>query len=116
MSLALLYLERKKVFPETHYSFGLGSLVLVAGITLDCLGREYSAHLSEDRYLFLRMMSLVILWMGGFVFCYGARAFRSAAFPLLFNLLMVPLPASVMEKPIILVQHGSAAVLNLFYL
>src|SRR5215469_8348060 len=38
MSLALLYLERKKVFPETHYSFGLGSLVLVAGITLDCLG------------------------------------------------------------------------------
>ena len=28
---------------------------------------------------------------------------------------MVPLPDSVMEKPIVLVQHGSAEVLSLFY-
>jgi exosortase len=115
MSLGLLYLERKKVFRETHYSFGLGALVLVGGITLACFGREYSAQLSQDSYLFLSITSLVILWMGGFVFCYGARAFCSGVFPLLFNLLMVPLPDSVMEKPIVLVQHGSAEVLSLFY-
>ncbi len=89
--------------------------MLAGGITLDCFAREYSARLSEDSYLFLSIVSLVVLWMGGFVFCYGARAFRSGAFPLLFSLLMVPLPRSVMDKSIVLVQHGSAEVLHLFY-
>ena len=115
MSLALLFFERKKVFRETHYSIGPGALVLLGGVTLAGFARVYSTGLGADSYLFLRIVSLVILWMGGFVVCYGAQAFRFGAFPLLFNLLMIPLPGSVMEKPIVLVQHGSAEVLNLFY-
>jgi len=71
--------------------------------------------LSQGNYLFLKILSVVTLWIGGFVLCYGTQAFRDRGFPLRFSLLMVPLPHSLMDKPIQIIRHGSAEVASLFF-
>ena len=42
--------------------------------------------------------------------CYGAGTFKRAAFPLLFLLWIVPLPAFVLDKAVELLRTGSASV------
>lgn len=115
VSLTLLYLGRQRIFADAGYSWGLGALLLLLGIVGDWSSTEYSARLAPDSDLFLRILSLVAVWIAAFILCYGIRAFRSGAFPLLFTLLIVPIPGSIMEKPIVLVQHGSAEVASLLF-
>jgi len=115
MGLALLYWERKRVPLTLHNSPGVGALVLLTGINLTGLAVGYSTRLSQDGYLFLRILSVVTLWIGGFVLYYGTPAFRDRGFPLRFSLLMVPLPHSLMHKPIEVIRHGSAEVASLFF-
>ena len=98
-----------------RYALGVGTSVLLGGITMAGLTVEYSTLLSRDNYLFLEILSLVIIWIGGFVLCYGTQAFRARGFPLRFSLLMVPLPHFLMHKPIEVIQHGSAEIASLFF-
>ena len=68
-----------------------------------------AAVTGEPEYrLSLAMLGLVMFWAGGFVFCYGLRAFGSAAFPILLLLFMVPLPPAVLTAIIVFLQKGSA--------
>jgi exosortase len=115
MALVVLYLERRGISQTVHYAFGARALVLLSGIALDCLPVAYSTRLSQDTNLFLRIMSLVTLWIAGFVLCYGTRSFRTGGFALRFSLLMVPLPPCLMHKPIEVIQHGSAEIASLFF-
>ena len=115
MGLAVLYWEKKRAPLSLHSSLGVGAPVLLAGITVNCLAVGYSTRLSQDSYLFLRILSLVTLWIGGFVLCYGTQAFRARGFPLRFSLLMVPLPRFLMDKPIEVIRHGSAEVASLLF-
>lgn len=48
--------------------------------------------------------------LSAFTFNYGAKAFRAGAFPLLFLLLMVPLPDPVLEAAIAGLRNGSAII------
>ena len=52
-------------------------------------------------------LSLVLVWIGGFIICYGFAALRAAVFPLLFLLLMVPLPDVILDRIIHALQVGS---------
>ena len=56
-----------------------------------------------------------MIWLGAFLLCYGSRATRAAAFPLLFLLLVVPLPEAVLEKTIYLLQQGSTEIAYLLF-
>jgi exosortase len=49
-----------------------------------------------------------MVWIAAFVLCYGISAFRTAAFPLLFLLLMIPMPARMAESAVSFLQKGSA--------
>jgi exosortase len=103
----LVYLERRKIFARVEYCLGYGMLGVIAGF-----GGFYASHgrlfLSSSRpQLSLMALSLVFVWMGGFVCCYGTRALKAAAFPSLFLLLMVPLPDSLMDRIIGALQAGS---------
>jgi len=115
LALVVLYLERTRISQGVHYALSAGALVLLGGIALDCMAVEYSTRMNQDSNLFLRILSLVLLWIGGFVLCYGAQAFRARGFPLRFSLLMVPLPRILMHKPIEVIQYGSADVASLFF-
>jgi exosortase len=51
--------------------------------------------------------AIVVLWLGGFLFIYGAAAFKTAIFPLLFLVFCIPIPIPVLNKTIDILRLGS---------
>jgi exosortase len=110
LSLYLLYVERKVVFRELRSSIALGSALIVTGAALYWRAMVHSSLQSPAEYLPGATLAIVLVWMGGFLICYGYRAWRAAIFPLLFLLLMVPLPEPVLDRTIYLLQVGSTSL------
>ena len=108
ISAALFLLERKRIFShvETRWVMGLG--LLFAGIVFNWIGFRHSASLSENDRLAIAIFSLVVIFIGEFVLCYGARALQTSLFPVLFLFLMVPIPDSLLDRVIYWLQTWSA--------
>ena len=115
VSASLFFLERKTIFShvETRWRAGLG--LFVAGALFYWLGRRYFASSSENDHLSIAIFSVVVIWVGGFVLCYGLRAFRKGLFPVLFLFLMVPIPDFLLSQAIFWLQSGSAEVSHAFF-
>lgn len=115
ISFFLMYAARDNVFVETQTSIGLGSALVALGLSAFGLASRHS-FLGEDRpYLFQASLSIVLIWIGGFLLCYGRRAARAAVFPLMFLLLMVPLPDAILARVIHLLQEGSTEIAFLIF-
>jgi exosortase len=108
ISAFLIYLERKRIFLTPRYcpSIGVPGLLL-AGILWFSLQTPLSSLHSTDR-LAVAATLIVLAWISMFVLFYGTGSFKAAAFPLLFLLLMSPLPAVVAEHIVSVLQKGSA--------
>jgi exosortase len=113
--LGLFFVERRNVFHRVHYSLGAGTILLAAGIALGASAAKSFPLSGVETRLCLEILGLVIVWIGAFVFCYGTEAAHAGAFSLLFMLLFIPLPHSLLAQPIAFVQHGSAAVTSLLF-
>lgn len=87
---------------------GLAALAL--GIVGLVAAHAQGASLNANDRFSLVGASLVVVWIGGFVGIYGTRGFRAAMFPLLFLVLMVPVPSGVLEWVIGFLQRGSTEV------
>jgi exosortase len=81
---------------------------LAAGIALFCLAQTRFATLSRNDRVSVVMLAIVLVWMAGFLLCYGAQVFRAALFPLLFLLLAIPIPAVALDNIVLVLQKGSA--------
>ncbi len=68
-----------------------------------------------SKHLSAAILGLVIIWAGGFLTCYGVHAARAALFPLLFLLLMVPLPDAILSRIIDALQRGSVEISLLLF-
>jgi len=108
ISLALIYLERASIFRESWYCRSVGMLLLLPGILLSCIAEARSFSLNQNDRLSIEVLALVLVWIAGFVLCYGPRSFRAAIFPLFFLLLMVPLPQPMLDEVVLGLQKGSA--------
>jgi len=106
----LLYLERQRVFAVTRTSIAPGISLSLVGIAFYWLANTSSFPQQGNWPLSLETFSIVVVWVGGFLFCYGFAALRAAAFPLLFLLLMVPLPEAILDRVIYALQAGSTEV------
>jgi len=115
VSLGLIYIERKKIFAYVRYGLGVGGIVLAASVTLGWLGRGFVLPPGSDGILSLEILSLTIFWVGAFIFCYGTKAVGAGVFPLMFLLVMVPLPSTLLDFPVAFVQHGSAGVTSVVF-
>jgi exosortase len=104
ISGVLVYLRRKTIFAEPRYCTSVGVPLLVLGASI-CLA---AGKRSADSLTFL-MAGIVLLWIAGFICCYGIRSFKAGLFPLLFLLLIVPVPTFWLEKAVVFLQRGSAA-------
>jgi exosortase len=112
-SVYLLCLKRREVFSKLKCSFFLGSTLFLAGMILGWVA--YVPSRVDNNYLSIEILGLVVLWTSGFVLCYGAHAFRVARFPLLFLLLMVPIPDFLIDEATLFLQSGSATVAYWFF-
>jgi len=110
VAFSLLYIERKRVFSVTSTSISSGIGLALGGAILYWLVNRNFFPLEGNEPLSLEAFSIVFVWLGGFLLCYGFAAFRAAAFPLLFLLLMVPLPDRVLDRTIHALQVGSTEI------
>lgn len=110
VSLALLWLERKQIFRVVDSSPRTGVAVMLLGAILFGFAQQRSGSLTQNDYLSAAILSIVIIWIGAFISCYGVEVFRGARFPLLFLFFTVPIPDLILGKVIFALQKGSAEV------
>jgi exosortase len=110
MSASLVYFQRRIVFANARYCLWKSIPLLVVGIGTFWLAQEYLTSLGEQDRLSVVVLSIVVLWMAGFLLCYGAQSFRAALFPLLFLLLMIPIPTVALDSIVLGLQKGSAVM------
>ena len=108
VSVYFLLLKRNQISLAIDYSFKAGIILLMIGILLFWFEEKNGLGLSQSSHLSLAVLSALIFWIGGFVLFYGVKAFKIAAFPLLFLLFMVPIPKKALETIIYLLTWGSA--------
>ena len=107
VSAALLYLTRKRVLATVSFwvPAGVFFLILLMGFFY---AAAHASAMDPSVYLSLSILLFAACVISAFVFCYGTHAFRTGMFPLLFLLLMTPLPDAVLERFISMLQNGSA--------
>jgi exosortase len=115
MVLSLFVVERKKIFQQLSYSVRSGALIMLAGLATAGVAAVSLTGLGAGWRQALEMLGLVTVWTGCFVLCFGNKASRAAVFPLLFSLLLVPLPPPLMAKSMDCVRHGSADVTGFLF-
>jgi len=111
----LLYIERQHIFSITRTSVGSGIALMLTGVILYWLANRPPFPQDGNWPLYLGAFSVVLVWIGGFVLCYGLAAFRAGAFPLLFLLLMIPFPDVVLDRVIHALQTGSIEIAYLAF-
>jgi len=115
ISFFLLYLEKQKIFSITRTSVASGASLALLGVLLYWLVNRSSFPLEGNWRLCLETLCVVLVWIAGFLLCYGFVALRAAAFPLLFLLLMVPLPDVIVDRAIYALQSGSTEISYLIF-
>jgi exosortase len=109
ISACLVYLARQKIFLESRPCPRVGIPLLLIAITLYYILRAGSSSFGQGvAGLSVQMLAIVLVWIAGFVCCYGTQSSRAAVFPLTFLALVIPLPPSLLEKTVVTLQRGSA--------
>jgi exosortase len=116
VSIYLAYIKRKEIFAKVNYLFVVGIPVLLLGIALFLGGILWGASLDKNNYASLIAFSIFIFINGAFILLYGIQAYRTALFPLLFLIFIVPIPTALMDNIIYFLQVGSTEFTNLLFL
>jgi len=116
VSIYLIYIKRKEIFAQVNYLFVVGIPVLLLGIALFLGGILWGAPLDNNNYASLIAFSIFIFMNGAFILLYGISAYRTALFPLLFLIFIVPIPTALMDNIIYFLQVGSTELTNLLFL
>jgi exosortase len=110
ITIALVLLERRKIFSQVATGWWGGSSLLGAGAFLYVFAPGLTASASPNDQLSGAMFSIVVMWIGAFTLCYGTHALRRGLFPLLFLVLMVPIPDALLNQAITWLLRGSAEI------
>lgn len=116
IGIGLVWLSRRNIFRNPQYSPAAGLALMGGGLALFFLAAS-SSHREAAYILSASVLAAVVVWTGAFVCCYGTQTARSAMFPLLFLLLMIPIPPWFVDHVVVALQRGSAeAAYRLFRL
>lgn len=116
VSIYLIYIKHKEIFAQINYSFVAGIPILILSIFLFLGGIIWGTSLDKNNYASLIFFSIFIFINGAFILLYGPQAYRSALFPFLFLIFIVPIPTALMDNIIYFLQVGSAEFTNLLFL
>ena len=115
VSLSLLYLNRRNLFLVKGGCPLAGRALVGGGLILRWTGARFGPGLDDNDQLSIVMLGLFLSWIGIFVSFYGLKAARVSLFPLLFLLLIVPLPTVIIARVIVWLQTGSAACAHFLF-
>lgn len=110
LTAGLIWMNRHAVFVRVTTSLISGAACLLAGGLIEALRWRLGETAQGGTALSLAVLAVVLVVWSGFLFCYGAGAFRAALFPMLFLLLAVPLPVALVDRLILWLQQGSSEV------
>jgi exosortase len=110
ITICLIYMEREAVFRKTAGSRTIAACLFSIGVLLYVFTRKFGESISAAGFLAMAILGFLFLVWSGFSWIYGSHAFRAGLFPLLFLLLMIPLPVSAVDRIILWLQWGSADV------
>jgi len=110
ISICMIYMEREAVLQRTGGTSRFAAPLFSIGILFYALSGKFGLPISADASLALAILGFLFLIWSGFYWVFGSRAFCAGLFPLLFLLLMVPLPESVIDRFIVWLQWGSGDV------
>lgn len=113
LSAALIISERARIFRNVRYSLRAGLGIIAAAVLIGILFGANAPVGDQNSAFALEVLSLVVVWIGAFILCYGRAAFQSGIFALLFLLLTVPIPDFLLGKVIYSVRYGSAEIVSL---
>ena len=122
ISVFVLYREQREIFAGVNADHGLKratapAIALVFAGLLGALFTMGAVNLPAEYALSIKVVTVVVVWAAIFAVCYGAQILRAASFPFLLLLLLVPIPANVMDKIVTSLQWGAAdATYRLFHL
>jgi len=108
VSVALIYLEWRPLRTMVTLGVRAGCVFLAIAALIACASLVWSASLPSDVQLSIKMVALVLSWIGAFVLCFGSQASRQVLFPLCFLFGLVPVPQLLLNQIIALLQTGSA--------
>lgn len=111
ISLFFIFLRRKKLSASISKNGVVLSLTLFVLAVLFYL-LAIKAHLPIDVSLTISIATLIVAWIGSFIFCFGFDTFRTFLFPLLFLFWLVPWPLSFLNTAISFLQQTSATAVN----
>lgn len=104
-SATIIYLERRRIFSagsSRSIDFKIIAALFVAEIAI------ISACFVIPDALAPCILALIVFWVTSFTLCFGSVAVTRARFALLFLLLMIPIPDSLLNKIIHFLQVQSA--------
>lgn len=115
ISAAVVYLERNKLFARLSSDKLLGTAFLFLTGVLALVCRLAGSGPAFGWQLSGWILTLILVWVSGFAFLFGRAALKNASFPLLFLLLMVPIPNFLLDRIIHLLQEGSAWITGVLF-
>jgi exosortase len=115
ISAWVLFVERQKIFLDISSNKVLGGSLLFLASCAALVARFAGGGSSLDLRLSGYILSLVLFWVAGFALLFGKTATRAGYFSLLFLCLMVPLPNSLLNHVIYLLQLGSAWITEVLF-
>jgi exosortase len=105
---SVIYCGQKRIFEKCERRLRVGIPILALGTILSWAAKDRSAGRSDD--LWLVAFAMVLVWIAGFIGCYGTKAFRAALFPFGLLLLVIPIPTPLLDGINSVLQRGSAEV------
>ena len=114
LTAGLLFIERRTIFNNLSFDPG-GGIFLFLPVIIALSVRLAGEKLIPDLRLTSNVVAVILLWIAGFAFSFGKAAVKSAHFSLLFLFLTVPLPNSLLERVISLLQSGSAEIADVLF-
>jgi exosortase len=110
VSIFLMWMERERVFKNLGHNRSAAGALFCVGALLAAFGWRETSLFPDGDWLGLVILGFLCLIWAGFLFFYGVQSFSAGLFPLLFLLLMVPLPGYLLDRFITWLQVGSADV------
>jgi exosortase len=108
VSAFFLFMDRKRIFSEGGWAWTLGGVLLVLALGIMVVGWVYTLEVNQTNRLSLAMLGFVVWTLGAFLSVYGVKAFRDAAFPLMFLAFLIPVPTFILDPFVSLLQAASA--------